>query len=160
MIGPMYVPAHFQPTDDEVRETLRHLAAVDLVTASAEGLQATLLPMLWDEPGSRSGLGAWGALVGHVARANPHWKAEPVGDAMVIVRGPDAYISPRWYETKREHGRVVPTWNYVRVLAYGRLIVHDDPAWLDGLVRRLTDRHEAFGPEPWTVDDAPAPYIE
>ena len=90
----MYVPAHFHPSDDEVREALRHLGAVDLVTATDDGLLATLMPMLWDEPGSRPGLGPWGALVGHVARNNAQWRTPAIGDAMVIVRGPDAYISP------------------------------------------------------------------
>ena len=151
----MYVPAHFQPSDDEVREALRHLGAVDLVTATDDGLLATLMPMLWDEPGSRPGLGPWGALVGHVARNNAQWRTPAIGDAMVIVRGPDAYISPRWYAAKREHGRVVPTWNYVSVQAHGRLVVHDDVEWLETNVRRLTDAHEADAGEPWSVDDAP-----
>ena len=156
----MYVPAHFQPSDDEVREALRHLGAVDLVTATDDGLLATLMPMLWDEPGSRPGLGPWGALVGHVARNNAQWRTPAIGDAMVIVRGPDAYISPRWYAAKREHGRVVPTWNYVTVQAHGRLVVHDDVEWLETNVRRLTDAHEADAGEPWSVDDAPRTYID
>ena len=79
---------------------------------------------------------------------------------MVIVRGPDAYISPRWYAAKREHGRVVPTWNYVTVQAHGRLVVHDDVEWLETNVRRLTDAHEADAGEPWSVDDAPRTYID
>jgi transcriptional regulator len=156
----MYVPAHFQPSDDEVREALRHLGAVELVTATDDGLLATLMPMLWDEPGSRPGLGPLGALVGHVARNNAQWRTPAIGDAMVIVRGPDAYISPRWYAAKREHGRVVPTWNYVAVQAHGRLVVHDDVEWLETNVRRLTDRHEADAGEPWSVDDAPRRYID
>ncbi len=156
----MYVPAHFQPSDDEVREALRRLGAVDLVTATDDGLLATLMPMLWDEPGSRPGLGPWGALVGHVARNNAQWRTPAIGDAMVIVRGPDAYISPRWYAAKREHGRVVPTWNYVLVQAHGRLVVHDDVEWLETNVRRLTDAHEADAGQPWSVDDAPRRYID
>jgi transcriptional regulator len=160
MMGSVYVPGHFQATDEEIRAALRSSQAVDLVTATEAGLAVTLLPMLWDEREARPGLGTWGALVGHVARANPQWKNAPIGAAMVIVRGPDAYISPRWYATKREHGRVVPTWNYLRVLAYGQLIVHDDVRWLDGIVRRLTDRYEASAMEPWSVDDAPSQYVE
>lgn len=160
MIGPMYVPAHFQPTDDAVREALRHPGAVDLVTATADGLLATLMPMLWDEPGSRPGMGPWGALVGHVARNNAQWRTPAIGEAMVIVRGPDAYISPRWYAAKREHGRVVPTWNYVTVHAHGGLVIHDDVEWLETNVRRLADTYEADAPEPWAVDDAPRPYID
>jgi len=156
----MYVPAHFEPSDDEVREALRHPGAADLVTATADGLLSTMLPLVWDEPGSRDGLGTWGALLGHVARNNPQWKTPAVGEAMVIVRGPDAYVSPGWYATKREHGRVVPTWNYVTVHAYGRLVIHEDPAWLEANVRRLTTTHEAARAEPWAVDDAPRHYIE
>jgi len=156
----MYVPAHFEPSDDEVREVLRHLGAAELVTATADGLLATMLPMVWDEPGSRSGIGPWGALLGHVARNNAQWKTPVIGEAMVIVRGPDAYVSPGWYETKREHGRVVPTWNYVTIHAYGQLVIHDDPAWLEANVRRLTDTHEAGRVPAWSVDDAPRPYVE
>lgn len=79
---------------------------------------------------------------------------------MAIVRGPDAYITPSWYAAKREHGRVVPTWNYVTIHAYGRLVIHRDPAWLEANVRRLVDAHEASRPEPWMVDDAPRAYID
>ncbi len=156
----MYIPAHFAPTDDEVRDLLRHPGAADLITPTAEGLVATMLPLAWDEPGSRDGLGPWGALVGHVARNNRQWQLAPTGDALVILRGPDAYISPAWYATKREHGRVVPTWNYVTVHASGRLVIHDDPAWLEANVRRLSVMHEAGRHDPWSVDDAPRAYIE
>jgi transcriptional regulator len=79
---------------------------------------------------------------------------------MVIVRGPDAYISPAWYATKREHGRVVPTWNYITAHVHGRLVIHDDAAWVEANVRALTARHEAARAHPWSVDDAPPPYIE
>ncbi len=76
------------------------------------------------------------------------------------MRGPDAYISPGWYASKAEHGRVVPTWNYVTAHVYGRFVVHDDPAWTEDLVRRLTTKHEAYRDHPWSVDDAPRPFIE
>ena len=76
------------------------------------------------------------------------------------MRGPDAYISPGWYASKAEHGRVVPTWNYVTAHVYGRLVVHDDPAWTEDLVRRLTTKHEAYRDHPWSVDDAPRNFIE
>ena len=78
---------------------------------------------------------------------------------MVIVRGPDAYISPSWYATKREHGRVVPTWNYLTAHVYGKLIIHDDVEWLEALVRRLTVNYESGRSHPWSVDDAPADYF-
>jgi transcriptional regulator len=155
----MYVPAHFKPDDEEVRNLLRNPGAADLITATPDGLLATMLPFVYDEPGSRSGLGAWGALLGHVARNNGQWRAPASGEALVIVRGPDAYISPRWYATKREHGRVVPTWNYITAHVYGELIIHDDPAWVEANVRRLSDLHERINEAPWSVDDAPGAYI-
>ena len=118
-----------------------------------------MLPFVYDEPGSRPGLGEWGALLGHVARNNGQWRTPTIGEALVIVRGPDAYISPRWYATKREHGRVVPTWNYITAHVYGELIIHDDPGWVEANVRRLSEHHERINEQPWSVDDAPATYI-
>ena len=155
----MYVPEHFRPTNDELRDLLRHPGAIDLVTVTAKGILATMLPMAWDEPGSRAGLGEHGALVGHLAIKNDQWREPVIGEALAIVRGPDAYISPSWYATKRQHGRVVPTWNYVVAHAYGRLVIHEDPAWLEANVRRLVAMHEGRREEPWAVDDAPAAYI-
>lgn len=155
----MYVPDHFRPTDDEIRELLTRVGAVELVTSTEGGLLATMLPMVYDAPGSRDGIGAFGALLGHVARKNPQWQTPTLGASLAILRGPDAYISPSWYAIKREHGRVVPTWNYVVVHAHGRLLIHDDAAWLEENVRRLSIKHEAERAEPWSVDDAPASYI-
>ncbi|MEA2619703.1 MAG: transcriptional regulator, partial [Chloroflexota bacterium] len=159
IIGGMYVPAHFKPDDDTVRSLLGSIGAAELITATAEGLMATMLPLVYDEGESRTGLGTWGALLGHVARNNVQWRVPAIGEAMVIVRGPDAYISPAWYPTKREHGRVVPTWNYVTAHVHGRLLIHDDPAWVEANVRRLTTKYEASRAEPWSVDDAPEAYI-
>ncbi|MFL5674870.1 MAG: FMN-binding negative transcriptional regulator [Chloroflexota bacterium] len=156
----MYVPAHFKPDDADVRALLASGRAANLITATADGLLATMLPLVWDAPGSRADVGQWGALLGHVARNNAQWKTPAIGDAMVILAGPDAYISPAWYATKREHGRVVPTWNYITVHAYGRLVIHDDAAWVEANVRRLTDHHERPRAERWSVDDAPPPYVE
>jgi transcriptional regulator len=82
-----------------------------------------------------------------------------IGESLVIVRGADAYISPSWYQSTTEHGRVVPTWNYITAHVYGRLVVHDDPGWVEHLVRRLTDKHESHREQPWWVDDAPPPFI-
>jgi transcriptional regulator len=98
--------------------------------------------------------------MGHVARNNRQWKVPPIADALVIVRGPEAYISPAWYATKREHGRVVPTWNYVTAHLHGRLVVHDDRDWVERNVRDLVARHEGRRPDPWSVDDAPREYVE
>jgi transcriptional regulator len=155
----MYVPAHFKPEDEQVRDLLRKAGAANLITSTSEGLVATMLPLVYDEGASRPGLGAWGALLGHVARNNAQWRLPALGEAMVIVQGPDAYISPGWYATKREHGRVVPTWNYITAHVHGRLVVHDDPAWVEANVRRLTAKHERGRTEPWSVDDAPESYI-
>jgi transcriptional regulator len=150
----VYVPAHFAADDADVRELLAGNGVADLVTPTAAGLVATLLPFV-HEPGA----GARGALLGHVARTNPHWRAVPAGESLVIVRGPDAYVSPSWYASKAEHGRVVPTWNYVTAHVYGELVVHDDPEWVEGVVRRLTDRHEAESGDGWSVDDAPERFV-
>jgi len=156
----MYVPAHFKPDDVEVLALLGSGRAANLITATEGGLMATMLPLVHDGPERRSDLGPWGALLGHVARNNAQWKTPAVGEALVILAGPDAYISPTWYATKREHGRVVPTWNYITVHAHGRLVIHDDPVWVEANVRRLTGLHEGARAEPWSVDDAPEPYIE
>ncbi len=150
----MYVPVHFAADDAEVRELLAQPGAADLVTATTSGLTATLLPFVYEPT-----VGEHGALLGHVARNNDQWRQEVLGDALVIVRGPDAYVSPSWYASKAEHGRVVPTWNYVTAHVYGRLVVHDDPDWVGALVRRLTDRHEVDNPMRWSVDDAPATFV-
>ncbi|MFB7505546.1 FMN-binding negative transcriptional regulator [Streptomyces broussonetiae] len=151
----MYVPKPFTPDEADVRALLTHLGAADLVTMTPQGLLATLLPFEYDPD-----TGEHGALIGHMARANGHWREPVQGEAMVIVHGPQAYVSPTWYATKAEHHRVVPTWNYVRAHVYGRLAVHDDPAWIVAQMRRLTDRHEAGSAEPWSVDQAPAKFLE
>jgi len=101
-----------------------------------------------------------GVLRGHVARANPIWRDfDPGTDVMAIFQGPQAYISPSWYPTKKEHGRVVPTWNYAVVHAHGRLLVRDDAAWAHAMVDELTTEHESKRPKPWAVGDAPDDYI-
>lgn len=128
-----------------------------LITSSPGGeLFASHLPLLADRE-----RGEHGTLLGHLARANPHHRI-PRGDAdaLVIFTGPDAYVTPAWYEAKAEHGRVVPTWNYVAVQAYGRLRFIDDPAILREIIESLTTRHETPRPQPWHVSDAPADYIE
>jgi transcriptional regulator len=150
----MYVPASFGASDDVVRDLLAHLRAADLVTATSEGLLATFLPFLYDPT-----VGEQGALLGHLARNNDQWRHEVVGDALVVVHGPDAYVSPAWYASKAEHGRVVPTWNYLTAHVYGHLVVHVDPIWVEDLVRRLTEPQEVSRPEPLSVDYAPPRYF-
>ncbi|WP_029211225.1 FMN-binding negative transcriptional regulator [Arsenicicoccus bolidensis] len=161
----MYVPAHFAMTDDQVRELLRTCEMGELVTHGEDGLHATPLPWLYDEQA-----GPLGTLVAHVARTNHQWQhVNPqVGsgavarssEAMVMLRGPDHYVSPGWLPSKAEHGRVVPTWDYLTVHAYGPLVAVDDPDRVRDAVTRLTARHETGRPEPWTPDEAPAPWLE
>ena len=151
----MYVPAHFAVDEAAVHELLARHGAADLVTLTDEGLVATMLPFAYvPEAGTR------GSLHGHLARNNAQWKLPARGEALAIVRGPDAYISPSFYASKAEHGRVVPTWNYVTAHVHGELIVHDDAEWTESVVRRLTQKHEASSARPWSVDDAPRAYIE
>lgn len=144
----MYVPAHFAAPEDALAQLLAAPGAVDLVSSTAAGLTATTLPMLL----------VGDHLEGHLARPNPQWR-DTVGDVLVIVRGPDAYVSPSWYATKAEHGRVVPTWDYVLAHVHGELVVHEDAEWLAGHVRRLTEVHEGGRPAPWSMDDAPARFV-
>jgi transcriptional regulator len=126
------------------------------VTMTGDGLVATPLPLLY-EP-SPEGLGS---LVGHVARANRQWsKSSSDVEALAIFTGPNAYISPNWYPSKAEHGKVVPTWNYETVHVRGSFVAHDDPVWTRALVTRLTERHESQFDRPWAVTDAPADYLE
>jgi transcriptional regulator len=145
----VYIPSHFAMPDDDVAALLSGIGAVDLVTATPEGLRATVLPMIYGD----------GVLRGHLARTNDQWRLPVLGEAMIIVRGPDAYVSPSWYAAKAEHGRVVPTWNYVTAHVYGDIRFHDSVEWVDTLVRDLTDRHERDRAAPWSVDDAPERFI-
>jgi transcriptional regulator len=156
MLGAMYVPA-FNAVEDEaeVRALVESVGSGWLVTSGdgSAAPAATLLPVLWREDRVRC----------HLARANPHWRSMVEGmRALLIVTGPQAYVSPSWYASKAEHGRVVPTWNYVAVQLSGSLVVRHEPAWLLDLVTALTDRHEgarAADGERWRVDDAPPEFI-
>lgn len=154
----MYLPSSFADRDD-----LKLFAFIDahplatLVTPSpADGLIATHLPLVLDR-----NAGERGTLFGHIARANPHARVLGLNrvDALVMFLGPDAYITPTWYQTKAETGRVVPTWNYVAVHAYCAMHAIDDPVELRGHLERLTLQHESGRPEPWHVSDAPDDYI-
>lgn len=151
----MYVPPAFREDDlAALHGTMRDVPLANLVTATAEGLVATPLPLfLAPEEGP------YGTLYGHLARANPQWKLPPRGDAMALFTGPDAYVSPSWYPSKREHGKVVPTWNYVAVHAYGPAEFFEDANRLLEVVARLTDLHEQSRAEPWAVTDAPPSFV-
>jgi transcriptional regulator len=151
----MYTPPAFREDDPAtLREMMRAARLATLVTATAEGLAATPLPLLLDETE-----GPLGTLYGHVARANPQWARSPVAEALAVFMGPDAYVSPSWYAAKREHGRVVPTWNYVAVHAHGPVEFFDDEARLREVVTRLTNLYEAARAEPWSVTDAPEGFV-
>jgi transcriptional regulator len=155
----MYLPAHFAESRPEVLATLiRSHPFGLLVTQSRDGgIDANSIPFILD----RSDAGAPGVLRGHVARANPLWQtARGDVDSLVVFQGPQGYVSPAWYPSKAEHGKVVPTWNYVMVQARGALRPIDDPEWLRAFVTRLTARHEGERAAPWAVSDAPADYIE
>jgi transcriptional regulator len=151
----MYVPKHFEETRIDVLHALiREHPLGTLVTTTSEGLEANHLPF------EIVAVGGLGSLRGHVARANPVWKDTlPDRDALVVFGGPQAYISPAWYATKRETGKVVPTWNYAVVHAHGRLRAIEDEDWLRALVTRLTDRHEAARDDRWRVSDAPGDFV-
>ena len=153
----MYTPAAFvEDRPEMVASFLASHPMAQLVTMTADGLVATPLPMLY-EP-APDGLGS---LVGHVARANRQWsKASTDVEALAIFTGANAYISPNWYPSKAEHGKVVPTWNYETVHIRGHLVVRDDTEWKRALVTRLTKQHESQFDAPWAVTDAPSDYIE
>jgi transcriptional regulator len=126
-----------------------------LVTAGTDGLLATHIPFVLDRSRGRQGV-----LQGHVARANPHHRTITSDDeGLVIFTGPDAYVTPSWYPSKAEHGKVVPTWNYVAVHAYGSVRFIDDSSFLRGHLEALTERSEGSRANPWRVDDAPAEFI-
>ena len=151
----MYTPPHFRDEDKaSIDATIRATRLATLVTATADGPIGTPLPLMLD-PAE----GEHGTLYGHVAKANPQWRTPIIGPALAIFMGPDAYISPAWYATKREHGKVVPTWNYIAVHAYGPIDFFEDPDRLLAVVTRLTNQHESPRQDPWAVADAPAPFI-
>ena len=153
----MYLPSHFAEHRVEVlHEALRGAGLLTLFTAGPGGPDASHLPMHL-EPGP----GPLGRLVGHVARANPQWRATPAGSAaLAVVMGPDAYVTPSWYPSKQATGKVVPTWNYVAIHAHGAVRFFEDREPLLALVTRLTDRHEAARAAPWEVADAPPDYVD
>jgi transcriptional regulator len=153
----MYLPAAFAETDvEKLHEAIRASGLATVVTLAADGLVASHVPLLLEaEPAP------YGTLLGHFAVANPQAKPPRPGvEALAMFLGPDAYVSPGWYKTKQETGKVVPTWNYVAIHAYGTLELFDDAASLRALVARLTQRHEAALAEPWSVDDAPEAFVQ
>ncbi|MCP2075329.1 UNVERIFIED_ORG: transcriptional regulator [Pseudomonas lini] len=153
----MYNPKAFAVEDlPQLQQMMVDCRLAVLITHGEHGLQASHLPLLLDTQ-----QGPNGSLYGHMARANPQWRDLEAGaEALVIFAGADAYVSPSFYPSKAEHGKVVPTWNYQAVHAYGTAEVFNDPERLRNLVGALTDRHESGRALPWSIDDAPAEYID
>jgi transcriptional regulator len=153
----MYLPEHFRTEDvASQRALIRARPFGLLVTNGPGGLMANPAPFLLDEHA-----GANGVLRAHLARANPQWReADGLREALVVFQDVDAYVTPSWYATKRETGKVVPTWNFSAVHVYGKLRAIEDRDWLRKLVTDLTDAHEAGRADPWKVTDAPADYVD
>jgi len=148
----VYIPPFNASSPDEIRAMVAAVGSGEIITVGADGYPvSTLLPVLWQGD----------TVTAHFARANPHWRRiEDDSPALLVVTGPQAYVSPSWYAAKAEHGRVVPTWNYSAVHFSGRVRVHDDVEWVRAMVTSLTERHESSRETPWRVDDAPTAYLE
>ena len=153
----MYLPSAFRQDDlAELHAQIQASPFALLTSAGAAGVQASHLPLLLapDE-------GEFGTLYGHFARANPHWRDLQGGaEALAVFSGPDAYISPGWYPAKAEHGKVVPTWNYIAVHARGPVELIEEPERLLQIVSRLSDQHENGRERPWAVSDTPREYLD
>ena len=152
----MYQPPHFREDDLAVQHALVRAHPLGLlVTFGSAGLEANPIPFVLDASAS-----ALGTLKAHLSRANAQWRNfDPEQEALVVFQGPETYITPSWYAAKREHGKVVPTWNYAIVQARGLLKVKDDPDWLRQQITAMTDLKEAPRAEPWAVGDAPASFV-
>jgi transcriptional regulator len=151
----MYRPPAFAVDDvGELHDMIWHCRLANFITATSDGPMSTFLPMFLD-PGE----GERGVLYAHLARPNPQRKLPVIGDGLAVFLGPDAYVTPSWYAAKAQHGKVVPTWNYVTVQARGEVEFFEDPDRLLDVVTRLTNLHEAERSAPWSVSDAPEAFI-
>ena len=152
----MYVPPAFKETElTFIHEMMRSARLANFVISTASGLLCTPLPLLLDERE-----GEQGVIYGHMAKANPQWKEVPNCDALAIFTGPGAYVTPSWYASKQEHGKVVPTWNYTAVHVYGAVEFFEHADRLHQVVTRLTNLYERPRAEPWSVTDAPVDFIQ
>ncbi len=152
----MYQPTHFREDRLDVQHALVRAHPLGLlISTGADGLVANPIPFVID-----TDRGAHGTLRCHVARANPNWKELHISaDCLVVFQGAEHYITPSWYASKREHGKVVPTWNYTTVHCWGHAIIRDDAVWVRDQIEALTRQHEQPRRLPWAVDDAPEPFI-
>lgn len=152
-----YNPSHFRVDEPaKLHAFISRFPFATLITAGTDGASVSHLPLLLETPGDGPT-----RVIGHIARANPHWKEFGEGrEGLAIFHGPQAYVTPQWYASKRAHGKVVPTWNYAVVHARGPVRAVHDRDWLHRLVNRLTDAHERPTAAPWAVGDAPEDYVE
>jgi transcriptional regulator len=150
----MYAPKHFAQTDPALlRDAIRRFGPGELITYGSDGIEASLIPMLISDDA--------GTISGHQAKANRQWsRADTSVPALVIWQGADGFVSPNFYPSKLEDGKVVPTWNYLVVQARGTITFHHEREWKRSQVTALTDWHEAGSTVPWSVDDAPEDYID
>ncbi len=153
----MYIPLHFKEDRiDVLHDAIRSAGPATLVSMTPDGLFASHAPLLLDPDPA-----PYGTLVGHLAKANPHARlADAAVPTLAIFHGPNGYVTPSYYAAKQEHGKVVPTWNYVAIHAYGRLETFEDPSLLLEVVTRLTDTHESPRTAPWAVSDAPPDFVQ
>ena len=147
----MYIPKHFEPGDAAGQLFLKSISAGHLVSNTSAGIISTFIPVFYRESTK--------SIVGHLARGNQQWSLGTSVEALFIATVNDAYISPSWYESKKEHGKVVPTWDYMTAHVYGKLVIHDDVEWLRSQVSALTNKFEASRDKPWKVADAPEDYV-
>jgi transcriptional regulator len=147
----MYIPRHFAVEDSVAQTFLANLKSGHLVTNTTQGILSTMIPVTFDVKNN--------SIIGHLARGNSQWSEKTNQDALFISAPVDAYISPSWYASKIEHGKVVPTWDYMLAHVYGELIIHDDVDWLRTAVSDLTDSFESKRSKPWKLDDAPEDYV-
>lgn len=148
----MYLPKHFEVSEEDTAALLRKGGFGHLVTPAPDGgMEVTSLPLLYDADRH--------SLVGHMSRPNPHWRCTAEAESVVIIPGVDAYVTPEYYPSKQRTHKVVPTWNYQVLNIFGQLRAHDDRDWLLDHVTELTDHHESTRATPWKVTDAPEKFI-
>jgi transcriptional regulator len=153
----LYIPPAFRESDPAMLHAeIRRIGFCSITTVGAAGALISHVPVVLD-----TAIGPLGQIRCHLARANPQWRDSDFSKpALAVFMGPDSYVSPSWYPSKKEHGKAVPTWNYVAICARGRIGIFDDNDALAAHVAELSERHEAAFPEPWQVSDAPADYME